>query len=146
MGESGETAEEDRNSGRKGKIEFLDFLFYRFFRIRTGLNTSLNDHHKMAVEDEDVANSVEDAVIIVVVAVDEENRLEDNQRTDLNHVTFNHVNLKVDSHGTVGAAVAVEVDNVVDEEVDSEVVLNHQEIKETTETMEEISDQGNFRN
>ena len=108
------------------------------------MNTSLNDHHKMVVEDEDVANSVADAVIIVVVAVDEENRLEDNQRTDLNHVTFNHVNLKVDSHGTVGAAVAVEVDNVVDEEVDSEVVLNHQEIKETTETMDEISDQGKY--
>ena len=30
MGESGETAEEDRNSGRKGKIEFLYFWFYRF--------------------------------------------------------------------------------------------------------------------
>ena len=115
------------------------------FRIRTGLNTSLKDHHKMVVEDEDVANSVVDAVIIVVVAVDEENRLEDNQRTDSNHVTSNHVNLKADSHGTVGAAVAVAVDNVVDEGVDSEVVLNHQEIKGTTETMDEISDRGTFQ-
>ena len=125
---------------------FLNFLLYIywFLRIRTGLNTSLNDHHKMVAEDEDVANFVADAVIIVEVAVDEESRLEDNQRTDLNHVTSNHVNLKVDSHGTVGAAVAVEVDNVADEVVDSEVVLNHQEIKETTETMDEISDQGKY--
>ena len=105
----------------------------------------MKDHHKMVVEDEDVANSVVDAVIIVVVAVDEENRLEDNQRTDSNHVTSNHVNLKADSHGTVGAAVAVAVDNVVDEGVDSEVVLNHQEIKGTTETMDEISDRGTFQ-
>jgi hypothetical protein len=66
----------------------------------------------------------------------------DNQRTDLSHVIFNNVILKADSHGTVGAAVAVEVDNVADEVVDSEVVLNHQEIKtETMETKDEISDQ-----
>ena len=128
----------------KVKFQFFIFVYLLVFRIRTGLNTSLNDHHKMVAEDEDVANSVADAVIIVEVAVDEESRLEDNQRTDLNHVTSNHVNLKADSHGTVGAAVAVEVDNVADEVVDSEVDLNHQEIKETTETMDEISDQGKY--
>ena len=113
-----------------------------YFRIRTGLNTSLNDHHKMVVEDVDVVNSVADAVTIVEVAEDEENRLEDNQRTDLNHVTSNHVTSKVDSHGTVEAAVAVEVDNVVDAGVDLEVDLNHQEIKEDIMVRDEISDQG----
>ena len=106
------------------------------------MNTSLNDHHKMVAEDEDVVNFVADAVIIVEDAADEESRLEDNQRTDLNHVTSNHVTLKVDSHGTVGAAVAVEVDNVVDVEVDLEVDLNHQEIKEDIMVRDEISDQG----